>query len=108
MILGYYSKGLIIKSRIKIINHYLRNRFWFDITVAMIYIIGRNRENTIMQLIILFRYIDITNIYNALEERFRLKSKIGGIADLIKLSSSIIFLAHCIACSFHLVAVLEI
>jgi hypothetical protein len=46
-------------------------------------------------------------IYTEIEEKYRIKEKIGNdFSELFKLILTIIFLAHYIACSWHYVAVI--
>jgi hypothetical protein len=48
------------------------------------------------------------HIYIDIEEKFRFREKIGNyISDLIKLVSTIVLLAHYIACAWHMLAVIE-
>ena len=53
-----------------------------------------------LELVLILRSRDILHIYNGLEERFRIKHRIGSIADLIKLVCTILFLAHIVACAW--------
>jgi hypothetical protein len=46
-------------------------------------------------------------MYGDLEERFRIRERLGGISDLIKLIVSILLLAHFTACIWYFLAKYE-
>lgn len=43
-----------------------------------------------------------------LEEKFRLREKLGELLELVKLIGFLLILTHLIACTWHYIAVIEI
>ncbi len=41
--------------------------------IIIFYVVGRESDNPILQLVLLLRFFDITHMYEEIEERFRLR-----------------------------------
>jgi hypothetical protein len=69
--------------------------------------LGYQTGNNFLKLSVLLRTRELMRIYTEIEEKYRIKERIGNdFSELFKLISTIILLAHYIACSWHYVAVL--
>jgi hypothetical protein len=102
---AFYDKGVLITNSEKIIINYLKGYFFWDLAISAVYIIGYFSELDYLELFMLLRTGDLMKFYVDVEEKYRLKEKLGNnISDLIKLISTIILLAHYIACSWHFAA----
>lgn len=104
---SYYSKGMFVSQRSRIINHYLKNCIWLDfITILPLIFISSNYGE--IEIILILRLKDLDNILRRLEEYLQLKGKKEGIYQLIKLILSLLFLAHVCACVWHYIGIYEI
>lgn len=56
----------------------------------------------------ILRLFDVMHMYEDIEERFRLREKLEGLSDMVKLSAIIIYMSHFMACAFYYVARIEI
>jgi hypothetical protein len=105
---AYYDRGILVVESAQIFMHYLKTRFWWDIFIILSYYIGRLTNIEFLELALVLRSRDLMHIYVDIEEKFRFREKIGTyVSDLIKLISTIILLAHYIACAWHLLAVVQ-
>jgi hypothetical protein len=105
---AFYDRGILVMESGQIFMHYLKTRFWWDIFIILSYYIGRLTNIEFLELALVLRSRDLMHIYVDIEEKFRFREKIGTyVSDLIKLISTIILLAHYIACAWHLLAVVQ-
>ena len=107
---GYYKKGVYVDDKKKIAKHYLRRQFFLDliplIFLVMVFWDGRSKFFSLV-----FFFINIAKIrkiFSKIEETFHLHLKFSSLLRLFKLASLILFLSHIAACSWHMLAVLEI
>ena len=104
---GYYSEGVLVIKRIKVFKFYLKGKFLFDTVILFVFIMSLQMEIEILKVIMLFRCLDIIKLYSELDERLRIRRKMGGIAELIELVMLIMVMAHLISCMWHSIAIDE-
>lgn len=123
---GYYSKGIVIQIRKKIAMHYIRLWFWLDILVSFPYEFFGNRAeaeddedlfdyhsgSSMVKVIRIFKLIKIIRVLRVLkvnsfvrkiEGYFQFSPAVNGFISFFKLAFNILFLAHFIACFWHLI-----
>ena len=105
---SFYSKGIFVCERSKIIKHYFTECFFFYF-ITILPLFFRSTENgNIIEVIVVLRLKNLDNILKRLEEYLQLKGKKEGLYQLLKLSISLLFLAHICACVWHYVGIWEI
>ena len=105
---SYYSKGVYISSRTKIIYHYFKYDFLLDLITIIPLFINQTKYGQYLETIVALRLVNVSNIVKRLEEYLQLKGKKEGAFQLIKLIINLIFFAHLCACAWHYVALMEI
>ena len=125
---GYYSKGNLVKARNRIARHYIRMWFWLDLVATVPinwFIPGVNEDSSIFSLtdetdnahvkravdifraIRLIRVLKVGRILSKIEHYIHISRFLNGILGFFKLAVSILFCGHCMACLWHLVALLN-
>jgi len=103
---AYYSKGIAVKNRRKIIRHYIKGRFWID-SLALLITIPRvviGYEGLIyFEVIRMLRLSNIKYYISKLQDYLQLSLRWLGIIRLIKLWSLLIIFSHAVACIMHLI-----
>ena len=105
---SYYSKGVYITKRTKIMKHYFKYNFLLDfVTIFPLFFKG-TRFAELMEMIVLLRLLNTENLIKRLEGYLQLKGKKEGAFQLFKLIINLLFLAHICACVWHYLGVWEI
>lgn len=104
---AYYSKGVIILKKSKIIKNYFYSSFIWDF-LSVIPLFLSSLSHDIVGLISMLRLIKMRKIFYELEEHLFISGKIKGFYELFKLMLLIIYVGHFFACSWLFVAKLEI
>ena len=106
---GYYKKGLFITEKSKIFSHYLSKQFWTDsITLGFLMNSVWFGGSRYYSLIFMINIVKLNKIRKKMMFNF---SHYGRIAFFVKLSSLsfiVFFLSHLFACTWYLVAILEV
>ena len=105
---AYYSKGVYIFSKSKIMSRYLKNEFFMDLITLVPFAFSIYFEIKFFQLFFILRIFNLKNLVNNLDDYFQFNEKFQGIFDLLKLLFIISFLSHFIACFWHYFAIVEI
>lgn len=118
---GYYSKGMVVLERKKIARYYLKGWFWLDLITSFPYeIAGSNRDEIsvldvqqnlvagiralkFIRLIRVVRVLKLNIFIRKIEDYFQFEKIINGLISLGKLFFEILFIAHFIACLWHLI-----
>ena len=101
---SYYSKGMYIVKRSKILKHYMKYHFFLDIiTILPLLFYGEKLE-----MMLILRLWKGETLIKRLEEYLQLNGKKEGVFQLIKLIINLLFLAHICACIWHYVGIWEI
>lgn len=114
---GYYSKGALIENRKKIAKHYIKFWFWLDLIASFPYEIatssvGSSVGTSLVKSVAIFKFLKIIRVIRVLklnqfthklEEHFQFSNTVTGIISLIKLVFMILFIAHFLACVWHLI-----
>lgn len=98
---SYYSKGVYIENRYKIMKHYLKYEFLLDFLTILPLFLTLNNYSEYLDLIFLIRISNINTILKRIEEFLQLRGKQEGIFQLLKLVAKLLFLAHLSACLWH-------
>jgi len=106
---GYYKKGLYVDIKKKIALHYLKKQFFLDlIPLIFLVLVYWNGHSKYFSLFFMINIVKIKKIFNKIEETFHLHLRFSSVLRLFKLAFLILFLSHIAACSWHMLAVLEI
>ena len=98
---SYYSKGIYIRKRSQIVKHYFKYNFLLDVLTVFPLFLQINKNGEILEIMAVFRLINVENLIKRLEECLQLKGKKEGAFQLIKLIINLLFLAHICACAWH-------
>ena len=104
---AYYSKGVIIMNRSKIIKNYISHSFLWDFFSVIPYFLGPVFGNDFVKLLLMLRLVKMRKIFIGLEEHLFLSDKVKGIYDLFKLMIVIIYVGHFFACTWIYMAKVE-
>ena len=74
----------------------------------MFYIYGLVNNNVILELFLLFGFLDMKEIYKELEKYFNVRGIIAAWSNFIKLVSMILIIAHFASCIWYYCAIYEI
>ena len=123
---GYYSKGQVVVDRKKIATKYMKRWFWLDIIasfpyeiVADAFISGDDDEQIsdgvqllkiirvfkLLKILRVLRVLKLSNVMKKFHDYYQFSSVVDGIISFIKLALTILFLAHFLACFWHLMAI---
>jgi len=105
---SYYSKGIYVRNRSQIVKHYVKYNFLLDMLTVFPLFFQINKYGALLEIVAVFRLINVRNLVKRLEEYLQLKGKKEGAFQLIKLIISLLFLAHICACAWHSLASWEI
>lgn len=106
---GYYEKGLYIDVKRKIAKHYLKKQFFLDlIPTVFLVLVFWNGKSKYFSLIFLVNVVKLKKISYKIEDSFHLHLRFSSLLRLFKLASLMLFLSHMAACSWHMLAVIEI
>ena len=99
---AYYSKGVFIKDRNKIISFYFKYNFWLDFSIFITFLLIKLEFTSyfIWIMSFLFTIIKINIILDKIEDYFQFKDKSQGIINLLKLLIIVLFMGHLCACSW--------
>lgn len=106
----YYSKGVFVAKRERIMKYYFRDGFLLDLMILgpiFITTLGIS-ENNIWKLSFLFATYKIQKILAKIENFFQFQDKIQGVVNLVKLLLEVLFIAHICACFWGYLAVYEL
>lgn len=70
---AYYSKGLIMKSRLKIAKHYIRTALAWDLIIVVPFLFSSLFTVRYLNIILLLRSSKILKIANSIEELINLR-----------------------------------
>lgn len=108
LLTAFYSKGVYVHNKWKIILHYMKKKFILDCLSLIPFAFAIYFESKFVQLFFILRIFNLRTLVNNLDEYFQFNEKIQGIIDMIKLLFIVCFLSHFIACIWHFFAVFEI
>lgn len=98
---SYYSRGIYIENRKKIVKHYLKYDFLLDLVTLLPLYLTLQSISEYLDLLFALRIIRISAILKRIEEYLQLRGKKEGLFQLLKLVVYILFLAHLSACVWH-------
>jgi len=104
----YYSKGVYVYSKWKILLRYIRKDLVLDSLTLLPFAFAIYLEIKFVQLFFMLRLFNLRSLINTVDEYFQLNEKVQGVVDLCKLLFVICFLSHFIACIWHYFAAIEI
>lgn len=122
---SYYKQGLLVTSRKQIALHYIRRWFWFDLIASFPYTwtVQQNDESSskrgsqnilrilrlvrILKILRLVRIFKLKRILAKIESYIEASVLINAILGAFRLSLIILFIAHWIACAWHLIGTIE-
>ena len=104
---SYYSKGVYISTRTKILKHYCKYGFTLDLFTVLPLFLKDTKYGDYFEIMIIFRLINVDKIMKRLKEYLQLKGKKEGVFQLIKLIINLLFLAHICACVWDYIGLYE-
>ena len=107
---AYYSKGVFVKERTRIIKYYFKYNFFLDLLIICPLIIKFFQISDKIYLKINFVFVawKIKILIAKLEDYFQFKEKPQGILNLLKLIFLVFYLAHLSGCGWNFIANWEI
>lgn len=105
---AYYSKGVYIFNKMKIVKHYIKTNLFLDCISLIPFAFAIYFDSKFVQLFFMIRIFFLRKLINNFDEYFQFNEKIQGIIDMIKLLFIVCFLSHFIACIWHYFAAVEI
>ena len=107
---AYYSKGVFVKERMRIVKYYFKYTFWLDLLVVgpMLMVVNQDLGQSFWKLNFCFTAIKINILIAKLEDYFQFKDKPQGIFNLLKLIIIVLYLAHLSGCCWNYLAQWEI
>ena len=104
-----YKQGEIIQDRRVILKSYLQNKFWVNIGLLLVYSLSQAYGAVYLQILMLVRVKQVLFICSKLEDRFRLRKRIGPqLVDIVALFFYLLVFAHVISCTWHFIGVNEL
>ena len=120
---GFYSDGMLVLGRRKIIKNYLMGWFWIDVIASFPYNLFLNSEgsddsqsghSSVVKIMKMLRFLKLLRILRVVKLRSTLgrlcdyienKPVLNGTLSLIKLCIIVSLLAHWCACGWNLIAI---
>ncbi|KAL4462758.1 hypothetical protein ABPG72_015013 [Tetrahymena utriculariae] len=103
---AYFSKGLIITDRKKIIKNYMKKNFFIDLITLLAFSFSYF-SYIYFEAGILIKILKLAPIMENFEEILNLRQRGQAILSLLKLIIFILMVTHILGCSFYLLARLE-
>lgn len=109
LITGYYENGIVITSKRKILHHYIKKSFVFDLLAYSPLIIhnitsiygSQQIILNILQLLMFFKIPRVQIVLKNFEEMISLEGKNDYFLNIFILAFKLIFFTHLIACIWH-------
>ena len=104
---GYYNKfGDKVVSRRKIAIQYIKDSFLFDVLSLFpffLQLVDDSKTISYLNFFFFFKYFHFNKLIQSMEEKLSFNDYTEGLFLLIKLIIKIIYVAHIIACCFHVI-----
>ena len=117
LITAYYEKGLLILNKKKILNHYIKEGIFYDLIsylpllFRMILINNTFKDNqdfiritNLSNILFILKIVEVNKISRLLEEIVDFGDKAIAFFHLFKLTISIFFFSHIMACLWHAIS----
>ena len=107
---SYFNKGFLVKNRKAIIIHYFKTELFMDVSTAVLYFIDMRDYHhwAFFKMWFLLRSKKIGNIYEKLQEKFKISLKVHpSFIDLINLLFFSFFILHIFACFWFYIAFID-
>lgn len=103
---GYFSAGILIKARSKILIKYIKNHFLMDLITLVSMVIFENlaANDKLSRMIILLTFCQapyFLQLYSEIMHHFKLEVLLKGKQEIIEILCVFLFLAHLIACLWY-------
>lgn len=82
---SYYSKGVYISSRAKILGHYVQYYLFLDMFTIIPLFFQGTKNGSFLEILVVFRLKNVEYIMKRSEEYLQLKGKKEGVFQLLKL-----------------------
>ena len=107
---AYYHKGILVKKKLPIIQHFFKNDFPLDFffVIPPLFLEQSLLNSTLGHISFLLRVFKLIQLSLKMESYLHLNDKANGIYEMIKLFGSILFLDHLLACSWVFLAQMEL
>ena len=101
----YLENGNEVHNRGKIMYHYLRNNFIFDLlSLIGIHFHTNSSEKFYFEMLALLRSFSFSQFIKSIEGRYVFNDLYEGILQILRLMIKILFIAHLLACFFNLLS----
>jgi len=105
---AYYSKGVFISDRYKIIKHYIKTYLLLDMVTIGPFLLGYFSSINYVEMLFMLRIFKLNSSVRKLEEFLQLRDLYGAKFQLVKLMGLIFYLAHISCCAWNYLASTEI
>lgn len=109
MNMSYFNKGFIVKKRINIILHYLKNEFFIDLFTLIIFFMDLKEYGhfRLLKMFFFLRWRKIGKIYSKIQEKFISLNFHKSFIDLINLMCFSFYILNIFACFWYYIASIE-
>ncbi|CAK66966.1 unnamed protein product (macronuclear) [Paramecium tetraurelia] len=103
---AYYSKGQIHKSHKDIIRNYARYELWWDLLIAIPFILSSFKIKY-TEYILMLRLAKVKTLINSVEEAINPSITMQTVLELFKSVFLLLFVSHCCACLWNLIGQMQ-
>ena len=106
---AYYDKGILVKRKRSIIQHFIKTEFPLDVfSIILPFFFEQILNGDLALLFSFLRIFKLFDLFHKMQKYLHLNDKSNGYFKVIKLFTSIIFFDHLMACSWMYLAQNEI
>ena len=103
---AFYSKGILVYDKFKIIKNYFENYFLLDLVTLgpFFLVLVYSSYSGFFKVMFLLRVIKLRNFVKKMEESIQFSDKNYHIFELLKLLFMILYIAHLCGCGWHYIS----
>lgn len=105
---AYFSKGVFISERFKILYHYMKYSAILDLLSLIPILLAYWTQIPYLHICFLLRILKLKGSIKKFEDFLQIRDLQGGLMELLKLLFFILYVAHLCCCSWHYLAIYEI
>lgn len=106
---SYFNKGFIVKKRINIITHYVKNEFFIDTITLIFYFLDLKEFGhfRLLKMLFFLRWKKIEKIHSKIQEKFTSLNSHNSFIDLINLMFFSFYILNIFACFWYYIATID-
>ena len=105
---AYFSKGVFISERLKILFHYIKYSAILDLLSLIPILLAYWTVIPYLHICFLLRILKLKGSFKKFEDFLQIRDLQGGFMELIKLLFFLMYVTHLCCCSWHYLAIYEI